>query len=187
MVSIAIVAVLIGISFPVFQGAVESARGVRCMSNLRSLVTGLGMYREDHDGDLPWAIARPTVEYPKPFKALLPYLDANLPVGTLGEEIERIEPFTCPSDRDYALATGFSYAYLPSSFMQVMGTWDEVYEISDMRYILNLYEGPKAQPVFSDAYRFHIKRSRWADFSAPDRTGSNLAYLDGSVRKGEEK
>ncbi|MBL4615922.1 MAG: type II secretion system protein [Magnetovibrio sp.] len=192
LVSIAIIAVLIGILLPALGGAMGSARSVRCQANLRSLVTGLQMYRDDNKGDIPWAVTFPhTIDNPEPFLALTSYLDVSMPQGVVGEDVTRLDPFVCPSDKAYSSLTGFSYSYRPASFMQVS---PEEWSRADMRRILKLYTEPQSFgaglvyprgfAVLSDRYRFHVDEKRRADMRAPDQTGMNLAYLDGSVRKG---
>ena len=110
----------------------------------------------------------------------------------MGEEIERVEPYVCPSDRQYSRALGFSYVYGPSSFMQVS---PEDWTHTDMVDIRRLYTEPQAfgskiaqsrgLPVFLDYKRFHVKEEKWSSYQAPDMTGVNQAFLDGSVRSGD--
>ena len=193
LVAIGIIAILIGILMPAISGTIESARSVRCKANLRSLVTGLQMYRDDNRGDIPWVtVIYPTVDEPEPYLALSSYLDVVMPTGVMGEEIERIDPFMCPSDRVYGVHSGFSYVYQPSSFMQVTAEPEE-WVRSDMTYILDLYTQPqqigrtfpRGLPVFSDFRPFHVDRDRWSSIVSGDRTGANIAFLDGSVHSGD--
>ncbi|MEX2606089.1 MAG: type II secretion system protein [Kiritimatiellia bacterium] len=53
LVVIAIIALLVGLIVPAASRAMERARRTKCMSNLRSLVTGLMAYATDHDGFFP--------------------------------------------------------------------------------------------------------------------------------------
>lgn len=193
LVSIGIVAILIGLIFPALGGAMNSARNVKCKANLRSIITGMQMYRDANNGDIPWAtVIPPTVDHPEPFQSLASYIGASIPTGVLGEEIERVEPYVCPSDRRYSRAFGFSYVYGPSSFMQVS---PEDWRHSDMVDIRRMYTEPQSfgnnlvhaqgLPVFTDYRRFHIKEKDWPSYQVPDMTGYNRAYLDGSVRSGK--
>lgn len=50
---IAIIAILAAILFPVFSQAREKARQATCLSNLRQLGLGMGMYTQDYDERLP--------------------------------------------------------------------------------------------------------------------------------------
>lgn len=192
MVSIGIISLLIGILLPSISAAVESARSVRCRVNLHSLITGLQMYRDDNRGDIPWATFNPiNIDNPEPYLILSSYIGVEVPSGEMGQEIDRVDPFVCPSDRENAIRTGYSYSYNPSSFMQVSS---EDWGREDMNYILRLYTQyqeignevfPKGLPVFVDVERFHIDRDRWSGLLQTDHTGYNFAYLDGSVRVGD--
>ncbi|MBS0196664.1 MAG: DUF1559 domain-containing protein [Planctomycetes bacterium] len=53
MVSIAVIAVLIGLLLPSLASVNETARRVVCQSNVRQIGLGLVMYANDHDGQLP--------------------------------------------------------------------------------------------------------------------------------------
>ncbi len=53
LVVIAIIAILAAILFPVFAQAREKARQVSCLSNMKQIGTGLGMYSQDYDEILP--------------------------------------------------------------------------------------------------------------------------------------
>ena len=53
LVVIAIIAILAAILFPVFSQAREKARQTACLSNLKQLGMGMGMYTQDYDGRLP--------------------------------------------------------------------------------------------------------------------------------------
>jgi len=52
LVVIAIIAILAAILFPVFAQAREKARSANCLSNLKQVVLGAGMYTQDYDGKL---------------------------------------------------------------------------------------------------------------------------------------
>src|SRR5947209_14617703 len=53
LVVIAIIAILAAILFPVFAQAREKARAVSCLSNAKQIATGLIMYAQDYDENLP--------------------------------------------------------------------------------------------------------------------------------------
>jgi len=55
LVVIAIIAILAAILFPVFAQARESARGTTCLSNLKQVNLGRGMYVQDYDETNPIA------------------------------------------------------------------------------------------------------------------------------------
>jgi len=52
LVVIAIIAILAAILFPVFAQARESARKTACLSNLKQVMLGAGMYAQDYDGQM---------------------------------------------------------------------------------------------------------------------------------------
>ena len=54
LVVIAIIAILAAILFPVFAQAREAARKASCVSNLKQLGLGVGMYTQDYDGTYPY-------------------------------------------------------------------------------------------------------------------------------------
>lgn len=56
LVSIAVMAILIGIMLPSITSAHEAARRVACRSNVRQIGLGLVMYANDHDGRLPSSV-----------------------------------------------------------------------------------------------------------------------------------
>ena len=53
LVVIAIIAILAAILFPVFAQARDQARQTTCLSNMKQLGTGLMMYGQDYDENLP--------------------------------------------------------------------------------------------------------------------------------------
>src|SRR5437867_4991654 len=53
LVVIAIIAILAAILFPVFAQARDQARQTTCLSNCKQLGTGLLMYGQDYDENLP--------------------------------------------------------------------------------------------------------------------------------------
>jgi prepilin-type N-terminal cleavage/methylation domain-containing protein/prepilin-type processing-associated H-X9-DG protein len=57
LVVIAIIAILAAILFPVFAKAREKARQSSCASNVRQISTGLNMYYQDYDEQLPGGAA----------------------------------------------------------------------------------------------------------------------------------
>lgn len=56
LVSIAVMAVLIGIMLPSISSAQEAARRVVCRSNVRQIGLGMVMFANDHDGRLPESV-----------------------------------------------------------------------------------------------------------------------------------
>src|ERR1043166_6341526 len=52
LVVIAIIAILAAILFPVFAQARDKARAATCLSNIKQLSLGVGMYAQDYDETL---------------------------------------------------------------------------------------------------------------------------------------
>ncbi len=90
LVVIAIIAILAAILFPVFAQAREAARKTSCLSNLKQLGTGVGMYTQDNDENLPcnWYVGLWASAPNGPYK----WMDAIYPY------VKNEGVFTCPSD-----------------------------------------------------------------------------------------
>lgn len=59
LVVIAIIALLVGLLLPALAQARESARSIKCASNMRQLVVGHALYANDHDGiSIPGRMAK---------------------------------------------------------------------------------------------------------------------------------
>ena len=188
IVSIGIVALLIGVLLPALGGAMGFAREIRCRANIRSLVTAVRMYHDDHDGLLPWAARRPqTLEHPEPYDALSGYLGVELPSEPgAGESVERVEPFACPSDREWVIHTGFSYHYAPALVMNMHsdGQW-RPRSVPEWRNISSWHtDSPTEFAIFRDAQAFHIDARARDERPPSDHRGENFGYFDGSVRGG---
>jgi len=55
LIVLAIIAILSAVLFPALVVARRRAAQATCLSNLRELGAGMGLYRENNDGRLPWA------------------------------------------------------------------------------------------------------------------------------------
>lgn len=88
LVVIAIIAILAAILFPVFAQAREAARKTACLNNLKQMGTGLLMYSQDFDEELPPAwIGYPAV----PFPGQARWMDVVQPY------VKNTQIFSCPS------------------------------------------------------------------------------------------
>lgn len=56
---VAIVGILLALTIPVFWRFVESARNVKCFSNLRTLGNGIMLFTQDNDGRMPPSMEDP--------------------------------------------------------------------------------------------------------------------------------
>ena len=190
---IGIIAVLIGIALPAFAGVRRTAKSVRCQANLRSILSGLQGYRDDHQGLIPWSsVTQATGEDPGAFGVLADYIGVPVPTDSQDGTYEQIEPYVCPADIGLSELTGFSYAYRPSSFMQVLSEdWSrrDVLEIMELFTIPQVNQNsvsyPQGAPVIMDSLRFHLSGSRGRRYPIDDLRGYNQAFLDGSVRTGK--
>ncbi|MEM6334146.1 MAG: prepilin-type N-terminal cleavage/methylation domain-containing protein [Planctomycetota bacterium] len=124
LVVISIIALLIAILLPALGAARESARGVACLANLRSLGLAGQLYANDHDEFLPPAF-NPVFAGPKWYQqdSLAGYVDNNRDV------------FICPTDEDPSVRTNefpndgdggeflISYAYNSGARYGYNATW----------------------------------------------------------------
>jgi prepilin-type N-terminal cleavage/methylation domain-containing protein len=96
LVTIAIIAILAAILFPVFARARENARRTSCLSNIKQIATALVMYTQDYDEMLPlYRFTSPLAiggQY-NSLQALYPYVKST-------------QVFICPSAQQYTTATG---------------------------------------------------------------------------------
>lgn len=88
LVVIAIIAILAAILFPVFAKAREKARQSNCASNVKQISTGLAMYYQDYDEQMPGGTAV--------------HWDGTLTIGGFVDPVapylKNTQIFTCPSD-----------------------------------------------------------------------------------------
>jgi prepilin-type N-terminal cleavage/methylation domain-containing protein len=150
-VTIGVLAVLTAVSLPAIAGSADSARGVACAANLRTLHAGLVLRMDATDGLLPFAAFSPDFArgFVAPFDELSLSLDARLPAR--GEDaFERSQPWACPADRVAGPALGTSYRYVPADFFAVhrlgAGARGEV---------TRLFLGDPGAVLFIDALAFH--------------------------------
>src|SRR5947208_3076865 len=102
LVVLAIIAILAGLLYPVFQRSVASGRAAACVANLRQIGAALGAYLNEHDQRMPaLKIARSS-------------LSEDVPVidNTLDQYAKDRRVFACPADKkDFAGRTGTSYCW----------------------------------------------------------------------------
>jgi prepilin-type N-terminal cleavage/methylation domain-containing protein len=131
LVVIAIIAILMGIALPAFGQARESARRLKCLTNLKAFGTGLALYMNDSNDVLP--LVRPLhgegdPSDPSLLDVMATYLDVPAPTRPPGSEFfEAYDPYRCPSDivgKDSATqfqpvwaTDGVSYEYFPGLLM----------------------------------------------------------------------
>lgn len=123
LVVLGVVALLIAIALPTVRGASRAARRTVCLNNLRSLQLATRMFTDDHQGLLPLATTGVWVGVGDvaPLNDLARYMSAPPPREVKSEVVGLTAPYLCPADRGYAERTGFSYGYLPATFMSIEG------------------------------------------------------------------
>ena len=135
LVVIAIIAVLMSILLPVLSNSRETARRLKCLSNLKGIGTGVNIYMmERSKGLLPKV--RPLHENdgerddPSLLDVLSEYVDAAVPRRLTPEDYFTVsDPYKCPSDRAWTtnaedqveppvhMSAGTSYDYKPGQVM----------------------------------------------------------------------
>lgn len=185
MVSLAIIAVLMSLLAPGLGRVRETARRTVCMTNLRTFGQALQMYRDDHEGALPYAVHFVDVTFEvvdriHPLDALVAYMDGvEVPhVDAMGQVVTAA-PFLCPSDTDFGDQTGFSYMYMPSIFMAgyLFETHDKLKAAKSAT--VHLFDvAPYRQWVLADYGGWHAQ-------SGPDQNSKrNVLRFDGSIGPG---
>lgn len=124
LVTTGIAATLVALALPAMSSVLQASKRTACLANLKSLHLATFMHMEDHNDLLPFATSGVWVGIgdTAPLGDLARYLDTDVPRVDLDQRPETVSaPFLCPSDRDHASATGFSYAYVPAEFMGIEG------------------------------------------------------------------
>jgi prepilin-type N-terminal cleavage/methylation domain-containing protein len=110
LVVIAIIAILMAILMPSLRLAREQARSLHCRSNVRTLLLGWLMYKDEYDAKLVsgWTPAAPlsatnpaawVVMPPSPATSSVEDKKKYLKQGLLWPYINEVEVYRCPSDR----------------------------------------------------------------------------------------
>lgn len=106
LVAVGLLAILIGLLFPAIGSTLESAKRVKCQSNLRQITVALFSYTADHDGLLPAVAPQELGGRQGRVSPADPWLPAKMFGGTLPEEqrplnayVDTLEVFRSPCDR----------------------------------------------------------------------------------------
>lgn len=100
LIVVAIIAVLAGLAYPVYQRVVQSGRATACVSNLRQIGVGLNAYLAENNNTMPTLMTARASS------------SDNVPVidNTLSKYITTPAVFACPADlAALAQRTGTSY------------------------------------------------------------------------------
>ena len=142
------------------------------------------MYRDDHDGSLPYAdrIYNVSLGDTDPIDALAPYIDGASPPRVDERGVIHCEaPFRCPADPKYADTTGLSYAYFPSQFMPSLAAYPLITEKYAAKLItVGMYDrAPWTLWLFADRDESHPKAG------SDDVSRKNALRFDGAVGPAE--
>jgi len=203
LVVIAIIAVLMAILMPSLRIAREQARSINCRSNVRTLILGWLMYKDENDAKLVAGhTPNPAGHNEKrPSWVLMPPDTGNSSVeqkkeyikkGAMWPYVKDIGVYRCPSDRRKNISY-HRYAYRTYSITGGMngvasGTWEiqTCLKYTDIRQ-------PSAKWVFlaecdtrgynMNAWVIYPKSKRWVDpFGIWHRNNtSTVGYADGRV------
>jgi competence protein ComGC len=113
LVSIAVMAVLIGIMLPSISSAQEAARRVVCRSNVRQIGLGIVMYANDHDGRLP-----PSV-----------FLDPSIFTGSVASSAQ-----LTGGENSSELTRMIALRVAPGEPKMVAGGWDGLGHLHSLEY-----------------------------------------------------
>ena len=154
LVVMTIVAVLAGVSMPLYARVTQSARAAACVSNLRQLGAGLGLYLADHNLQMPTLLAGRKQKIDPG-----PVID-----DTLNTYVTDPRVFACPADvNGLAAQSGTSYYWN----VAING------QSAAALHMLNLSTSSSQIPVLSDKGSFHPY--------LPNKV--NLLYADGHADK----
>ena len=136
LVSITIIAVLTGVSVPVYERVVQGARAAGCLSNLRQLGAAIHLYANDHNRMLPTLQAgRSSIAQD------IPVIDNTLNVYTGNSAV-----FGCPADNAHLFqTTGTSYYWNVALNSQSLATLHFLFLSTQASHI----------PLLADKQSFH--------------------------------
>ena len=187
LVTISIIAVLIGILLPALPRVLDAARRTGCAANLRSIGQTLELYKDDNSGAYPVARYMPDpwlTAFPE-----TPSLPAEMARAGLLEE--KSEVWRCPGDRfvwdaEYTTEAG-EVEIGGSSYMFVTAFSGRSYDTSFFGRFLQI--PPSEAPVSLDFdggfFEYEPEfggNELTVDFFHTDR---NILYADASVRGGD--
>lgn len=157
LVSVGIIAVLLGITLPSLGMARENAKRVRCLANLKGVGVGMQVYLNEREGFLPYALplddsrvyGTSTTGAPQPdsiLAAMTPMLDST-------------EVLICPSDGDIPpeldspVGKHCSYEYWAGVLMLAREIFRD--DQNPVITVTRFYEINTDYPVFADSAPRH--------------------------------
>lgn len=198
LVVISIIALLIALLLPALQAARASARGVKCMSNVRSVNLALQMYTQEHENWLPVHMSEVQAgarEYWH-LNAVGPYVGLNeepYPTSPLVVRPQMPEVYECPADTEFYAKGGnqmgleLSYGY---NLHMGTGGDNSDYQAGDYEYWrLDAVKSPSAKIAMADSQHqqedgfraFVINRNTLGKWLVAPRHNEayNIAWMDG--------
>lgn len=185
LVVIAIIGILLGITIPALSGARETARRVKCMTNLSSIGKGLQMYMDGRSkGLLPLASGLiEATDRPTFAEVIGEFLDAPKPVKEADGFFRSNEPWKCPSDvmgKDPATNLepthrigGSSYEYWPGSIMLLSDFIN--LKLTRPEFSITKFYEKNFWPVLACGDQWHKVRAKSMD-------QRNALYMDNGMR-----
>lgn len=207
LVTLAVIAIVMGLMLPTMRSARAAAAGAACKSNLRSAVLLCSAYAMDHDGEGP-AIGQPYGALPN--WALVVQRAAGVDGETPGELYSNVSSLVCPAaDHFYPMDMVRTYAMNGTGHAgESMGDETDYDSTDPAQYAairFDLVRAPSALALLVDAavanfasnpappnrcasvidfrQSAHVETrlGRW--HAMGDEMGFNAAMFDGSVRR----
>jgi prepilin-type processing-associated H-X9-DG protein len=206
LVVMAIIAVLVGLLFPSFRAARDSANIAVCTSNLQQIYRALNTYTTDNQGRLPWnETGGPAGSWIAGYTATGTNGILGLTRGTLYKYVKDIRVYRCPSYpseehvRSYSMAD-YMNGKTPSPTISYMGfsarCAPSIGSVERPAQTLMLIEEnpPGCPPVdgrtaINDGYYSgSTGRERPATYHRPDKKDpikgkANACFVDGHVQQ----
>lgn len=175
LVVIAIIALLLAILFPALGKSRESARQLKCATNLKGLGTGVELYMNDSKRILPKVLPLQGGDVgggnePGLLDVLGNYIDAPVPRKPEGSTTFIVsDPYVCPSDKKSSVSSegelvppvhekfGVSYEYYPAYYM-VFAELTLFVRNPEIAVTKAIELSPTDWPVMGDAEDWHNNR-----------------------------
>jgi prepilin-type N-terminal cleavage/methylation domain-containing protein/prepilin-type processing-associated H-X9-DG protein len=164
LVVMAIIALLVGISQPAFQGAINTARSIKCAANLRSIGMAVTTYATDNNNTLPQIDQAALPIYTPTAQGL---------VGALGPYGITSNVILCPTDVAQGSAAACNNASYPNPGSSY--EWDPVFD-NEVVNAPTVYITPTIKRMVTPS---HVRLAM--DFNRLHHGKSNVVYLDGHV------
>lgn len=180
LVVIGIIAILLALALPAIGKSRESARRIKCLTNLRGIGQGLALYMQNESkGLLPKVrlSGEGTTDDPTLLDTLERHMDAMRPYRPQPDADWVVgDPYRCPSDtggtdaeagfKPFWMVHGFSYTYVPGELMLAAELMTMPSERTQLAVTRTYEQWPTRLPILMDADDWHHPR-----FKANERDG----------------